>query len=396
MTNLAKSTSGIDGKPKSTRQRLTKIPGVSCLYRHPNGGYYAVKKHLGKIKTLALKTEAGFPVTDRKIAERCLREWLEGFEDGQVPVETSITLRDLLVKFATTKRGDSLSLQANVSWMAKHFGFIPEKQKPNRRGENRRRSDVCAWKRGLDVRVADIRTSDLSAFMAEKSYMKPGAYNTLSAYIKQLFDLAVADRILKRSPFQDVVNKRKKVRKERRPTPSADQFAQIVAFIRNRRFTDHAKDSADLTEFLGLAGLGQAEAGQLCWGDLDMTKKHFSVKRCKTQTWFEVPYYPKLRKFLEDLYERQERPTPETKVFRVKSIKRSLEAACQELNYTHYSPRALRRQAIVTMLRAGVGSKSISKWQGHQDGGRLILNTYTEVLSEADQEFEDRELAKLV
>jgi hypothetical protein len=39
--------------------------------------------------------------------------------------------------------------------------------------------------------------------------------------------------------------------------------------------------------------------------------------------------------------------------------------------------------------------KLISKWQGHQDGGRLILDTYTEVFGSGDEQYVEDELAKL-
>ncbi len=65
---------------KTTRGILTKIPGIACLYRHESGRYYAVKKPRSKIKSQALRTKAGLPVTDRKIAESALRAWLERLE----------------------------------------------------------------------------------------------------------------------------------------------------------------------------------------------------------------------------------------------------------------------------------------------------------------------------
>jgi integrase len=381
---------------KTTRGSLTKIPGIACLYRHESGRYYAVKKHRGKIKSQALRTKAGLPITDRKIAESALRAWLERLEANQSPEDATLTLRGLIERYIRTKEGASASTRENVRWMAGHFGYtasIPEKV--NNRGANRKNLHPCAWHRGLDVRVTDIRASDLSTFLGKLSYLKPLSFNTLGEYIRQLFALAVADKIISESPFMAAPNKRKKVRKEPRPTPADEQFDKIVAFIRNQRFTDHAEDSADLAEFLGLAGLGEAEAAQFHWRDFDLTKPTFSVKRFKTQTWFQVPLYPRLRKFIEDLFLRQGRPSPDTKVFRVASVKRALETACRELKLPHFSPRALRRRAIVEQLRSGINVKLVSKWQGHQDGGKLILNTYSEIISANDQSFELAELAKL-
>ena len=54
----------------STRQLLSKIPNYPCLFRHHNGTYYGIKKIAGKRKEHSLDT------TDRKIAERRLKDWI--------------------------------------------------------------------------------------------------------------------------------------------------------------------------------------------------------------------------------------------------------------------------------------------------------------------------------
>jgi hypothetical protein len=50
----------------------------------------------------------------------------------------------------------------------------------------------------------------------------------------------------------------------------------------------------------------------------------------------------------------------------------------------------------VRLLRSGVNVKLVSKWQGHQDGGKLILDTYSDIISDSDKVFERHELEKLV
>ena len=47
------------------------------------------------------------------------------------------------------------------------------------------------------------------------------------------------------------------------------------------------------------------------------------------------------------------------------------------------------------LWKAGIDKKLIAKWQGHQDGGQLILDTYTEVFGDDDFEYEQQQLAKL-
>ncbi len=43
----------------------------------------------------------------------------------------------------------------------------------------------------------------------------------------------------------------------------------------------------------------------------------------------------------------------------------------------------------------GVDKKLIAKWQGHQDGGKLIMDTYTEAFGSDDERYEAQELAKI-
>jgi hypothetical protein len=56
----------------------------------------------------------------------------------------------------------------------------------------------------------------------------------------------------------------------------------------------------------------------------------------------------------------------------------------------HYSltekiPRSLRRMFITRAIEKGVDVKTIALWQGHKDGGKLILDTYSHVNPGAQQ-----------
>jgi hypothetical protein len=50
---------------------------------------------------------------------------------------------------------------------------------------------------------------------------------------------------------------------------------------------------------------------------------------------------------------------------------------------------------IIDQLRKGVMPKTIANWQGHQDGGVLIMEVYSEVISGNDQDHEISEVEKL-
>jgi hypothetical protein len=47
------------------------------------------------------------------------------------------------------------------------------------------------------------------------------------------------------------------------------------------------------------------------------------------------------------------------------------------------------------LWQAKIDIKLIAKWQRHNDGGKLIMNTYTEVFGGSDAAYVSAELAKL-
>ena len=79
---------------------------------------------------------------------------------------------------------------------------------------------------------------------------------------------------------------------------------------------------------------------------------------------------------------RQERggnPASGEKVFRVLNAKKAITAACKRLSLPHYSHRSFRRMFVTRAIERGVDVKVIAEWQGHRDGGKLILDTYSHV-----------------
>ena len=64
---------------------------------------------------------------------------------------------------------------------------------------------------------------------------------------------------------------------------------------------------------------------------------------------------------------------------KTKDAKKSLAAACKRLGYPAYTQRSLRRMFITRCIEKGIDVKVIAQWQGHQDGGKLILGTYSHV-----------------
>ena len=186
--------------------------------------------------------------------------------------------------------------------------------------------------------------------------------------------MALRDRIISHSPAAHL--KYIKRQKPIRLTPTWGHFKAIVANVREQVFNADAQDSADFLEFLGLAGLGQAEARSLTRADVDLDAGRLITFRHKTSTGFVVPIFPQLRPLLERLCKGK---ANRDKIFKIANAKHALTNACKRLGLPPFNQRSLRRMFITRAIERGVDVKVIAQWQGHRDGGKLILDTYSHV-----------------
>jgi integrase len=323
-----------------------------CLYRYSrNGVYYARIKRAGKETKRSLRT------TDRSLAQRRLRD----FQDDQQQVDPSrgnLTFAQLCDRWLATKKNanpKTLGTKAHVVKLIK-----------------------SRWPGGAAQRVRDIAPSQADLFLAQFRF-GAASQNAFVTVIRELFDFAVRDNCIAKTPCAHL-----KFRKRDKPirlTPTFEQFKAIIADVRAQSFNADAQDSADFLEFLGLAGLGQAEAGSLGAADVDFDAGRFITFRHKTSTGFAVPIFPQLRPLLERLCEGK----ANDRVFKVRDAKKGLAGACRRLGLAPFSQRSLRRMFITRAIERGVDVKVIAEWQGHRDGGKLILDTYSHVRPEHSQ-----------
>jgi integrase len=185
----------------------------------------------------------------------------------------------------------------------------------------------------------------------------------------------VRDNVIVKSPAAHL--RKEKLDKPIHITPTFEQFKSIISSVRAQIFNGHgAEESADFLEFMGLAGLGQAEASSLTVGDVDFDSARIITFRHKTKAGFAIPLYPQVRRLLEQLCEGKAHNEP---VFEIANAKKALAAACRRLGYPPFSQRSLRRMFITRAIERRVDVKTIAEWQGHKDGGKLILETYSHV-----------------
>jgi integrase len=231
---------------------------------------------------------------------------------------------------------------------------------------------------GIDaLPLRAVRPSDVAAWLSKHCGQELSAshYNQHLTLIRDALQLAVDDRVIADSPASNL-KWRNPPKNVSRATPTPEQFRAIVADVRSQEFNRDADDSADFIEFLGLAGLGQAEARSITRGDVDLEKGTIRTFRHKTESGFEIPIYPQLRPLVKRLCKGK---THNERILNIKNARKALAESCKRLGLPQFTQRSLRRMFIVRAIELGVDVKVVSQWQGHRDGGKLILATYSHV-----------------
>jgi integrase len=328
------------------------------LYRYnPSGQYFARVRFKGKL--YRKKLNAG----DLALAKRKLREFKNDLERTDA-TKGNTSFAKVLDDYAETLTGAKTTLENKRAIVAKlkqtWFGIdsLPLRTiKP---------SQVTGW---------------LSKHFGDKS---ASSFNQALTVIRDALDLAVKDKIVTETAAAGL-----KYRKPARPirtAPSFPQFKAIVDDIRNQRFSADAGQSADFVEFLGISGLGQAEASSLTRADVDLDAGRIIVYRHKTDVGFAIPIYPQLRALLERLCKGKK---PHERLFSVYAARKAIANSCKRLGFVRELPdgrmvaqftsRSFRRMFITLCLERGIDVQTVSRWQGHRDGGKLILSTYAHI-----------------
>jgi len=192
---------------QESASEFVKIPQVTALYRNVRTGkYYGAKKVNGRRKERSLGT------TDWKIAERRLKDWIASLDRVDHEVEKT-TLEVLNQRFLAVCRGTSDSTYIITSGVLDSFEQW--------------------WPCGGKIEVRNVRTSHLEEWLAShERRLKNTSYNRYAGVLKQLFEMAVNDRIISESPFERVRTRWKRPQNPRQIIPTPSQFEGILAMAR--------------------------------------------------------------------------------------------------------------------------------------------------------------------
>jgi integrase len=326
----------------------TKIKREHGLYRYePTKQYFARVRFKSRLYRRRLDT------ADLEVAKRKLRDFKNDL--GRTDVRKgNASLAAALEAYATTLSG------AESAVRKKHA--LIEKIKATFFGAS-----------SLPLRT--VKPSQIEAWLV-KHYgcLGASAYNSALTLIRAVLDLAVRDRIILESPAAHLRYKKRAT--PIRLTPTFEQFQAIVADIRAQHLNADAEQSGDFVEFLGLAGLGQAEASSIKRSDVELDAGRIFVKRRKTGVGFHIPIYPQLRPLVEKLCAGL---AHDERLLGIDDARKALASACKRLGYAPFSQRSLRRMFITRALERGVDVKTIAEWQAHRDSGKMILQIYSHV-----------------
>ena len=327
-------------------QKQTWTKCGPCLYRYNGGSFYAVLRHRGKLIRRSLET------SDMALARRKLAKFKSEL-DKLDPNVASLTLDQHRNDYEQTLSGAESTL--TIAKLALRR--------------------LCEeWPSNAPREIRKIKPADLRLWLKQYETLSASTTNHMITTARRFFDAAVEGGTIAENPMEKVTYR--KISKIVRLTPTPEQFEAIVADLRSQKSNGHgATDTADTVELAGRLGLGQAELAGICRKHIDLDAGVIKLFRRKTTSAFSIPIFPLAREIVVRRLANMPND-PDARLLPHYNFRKALEGVCQRLNLPKFEPRALRRFHITQALRAGVDAPTVASWQGHRDGGALVLRTY--------------------
>jgi integrase len=352
-------------KMKEVSNPLSLHKVAECLYRRESSGiYYALVKRSGKQYRRSLKTN------ERKLAERSLSDFRE--------------------KIMRLSPGVSAS-QIDFSSLATRW---LETLRPTLKPSSFRRRDVSLaqikpYLGGLLLRHITSRVCE--EWAAQRSpEIAASTYNNERDSIIAVLNYAKREGYILDNPA--TVLQRRRLSRRQVLIPTKDQFVKLVRALRgmDRRY----QEAANLVELLAYSGMRLAEATALRWRDISWDLARFVVRGgvdgTKNREVREVPLFPAMKTFVENLRAARQLALQEDLVIGIAAARKAMEAACRVAEIPGCTHHTLRHYFVSNAIEAGVDFKVIAGWVGHKDGGLLVAKTYGHLRDSHSQEMAKR------
>jgi integrase len=216
----------------------------------------------------------------------------------------------------------------------------------------------------------------------------PTRWNNTWTGLRHVFDVAIRGGILHQNPAATPADNRRTFLKRRTPNkrdlsslPGRAQFLQLVSTVQ-RAGGGVSRHCADFLRGLAFTGMRKGEAAHLELRDLDFARGETVVRFTKNSKVRRVPMIPEARELFERIATEKANAPLTDKVFRVRESQRAIDHACKKLGIPRITHHDLRHLFATTCIESGVDIKTLAEWLGHQDGGKLALDTYGHLRNE--------------
>jgi integrase len=332
--------------------------GIPYLVKHQGGAYYWQAKIAGVARRGSMRTKSRSVAQTRlglELAKARSRfgagaaregggiidlvtvgEWIDEWLEGQI---NRVDIKDR-TKFLAKEMSRALKRSAMAGMVLKRV----------------KERDVLDWFRG------------------ECSRVSPGTANLRLAGWRSVFGLAKEWGELAVNPAAEV--KRKPVIKRLRRTVAPGVIRDIARSIRGQE-SRYSRETAAMVEAAAFSGLRPAELAAV--EGKDIQGGWLAVRGGKEGTKNRRERLVPINPALEEIIEREGWRERAGRLFTIKRASRPMRAACLRLGVPHVTQYDLRHFFATSCIERGIDVATVAEWMGHQDGGVLLLKTYTHV-----------------
>jgi integrase len=332
-------------------QKLTRVG--ENLYRNGEGKYFARLFHEGKSHKKCLDTH------DRKIAEDELAKFIKKIEQKE-QTSPDVSFEALADEWLATikPRMKASSYTRRVSSM----------------------NQLKPYFKGKKLRA--IKPEDLNAWEASRTGISNRTFNVDRETLRIVFEYAISPRgILSKNPVDKKSMPKRKEHKALVVPPTKEQFRQLVAVIKENKYT---RGALEYVEMLAYTGIRLQELNHITWADVDFEKNKLHItggeEGTKNHEHRSIDLAPPAKAVLERILNGKKptaMPATDT-ILKQKSARSAMKTACvamglSEFTFTHHD---LRHFFCTNAIENNIPDHVIAYWLGHKDGGILVKKTY--------------------
>jgi integrase len=239
------------------------------------------------------------------------------------------------------------------------------------------------WK---DKSVREIKESDCQQWAISYFGQVHGSrFNNTVSSLRSIFEIGLQSGLIAENPTRKISKAR--VHPKDVVLPTAEQFALVLKCLEEGPSWS-GPDSADMIRFLAFSGCRVSEARNVKKSDVDLVAGTLRIRGdpiqgTKSGRARSLPLNPSLRELVTRLLQDEREPKRGRDfLLMVGECRRPLASACYAAGVQILGHHSMRHYFVTKAIQNGIDVPTISRWIGHQDGGGLLLRTYSHLMSD--------------